>query len=112
MRLKLHFFEGSLVNDCICCVERRGIAGPDGERNFWLVRTEIDTFVGDLPPTKFLILGPGGKAVRLETMEDEIVNSVVIQAMLDLTGQVPDIDSFSWPSVRYFAKGIATKLDN
>jgi hypothetical protein len=112
MQLKLHLGEGSQVGDCVCRVERRGIAGPDGERKFWLVRTPVRIFVNDLPPTEFLILGPGGKDERFESTQDDIVNSIVIQAMLDITNRAPDIDSFDWPSVRFFAKGIATRLND
>ena len=112
MRLKIHFWESSLVPDCICRVERRGIVGPDGTRKFWLVSTKTNKFVADCPATEYLIIGPGGKDDRLENIEDEILNSIGIQAMLDLRGLAPNIDSFDWDSVRYFAKGVATRLDN
>jgi hypothetical protein len=112
MRLKLILLEDSLIPSCICSVERRGIAGPDGDRRFWIVKTKKQyRYVGHLPPTKFLIIGPGGKDQSLDYMKDDVIDGIGIQAMQDLTGLAPKIDSFQWTSVYYFAKGFVFDLD-
>jgi hypothetical protein len=109
MRLKIFLSDGSLVHEFSGKVIRRDIAGPDEGRTFWLVQTDTLRFVEELPPTNFLLIGAGGKAVRLESLDDGVGEGAVIQAMLDWLGRVPEIDSFDWPSVCYFAKGIVQR---
>ncbi len=112
MRIKIFLSDGlSLVHEFFGEVIKRDIGGPDGERTFWLVRTEALKFVDELPATNFLLIGPGGKRERLESLDAGNGESSGIQAMLDRLGRVPEIESFDWPSVCYFSKGAVQRID-
>ena len=109
--LKLHILEGSEIEQCICAVVRTGIAGPDSERRFWIVRTEPQVFVKNYPPVEYLIIGPAGRDEKLEMLQEGVFEAVGIQVMLDTSGRAPEMDAFDWRSVYDFGRGMAIRLD-
>lgn len=108
--VEIYIAEGSIIKRVVGKVVKRGVAGPGG-LDYWIVETPPTVFVEGTAPTSYLIIGPGGRDVRLKKLDTRTFQMAVCHIMLDETGRGRDIDSFDFSTVLDFGRGHITRLD-
>ena len=108
--VRIFIAEGSLVKEVKATVVKRGIRGPGG-LDYWLVETKPARFVQDRPPARYLLLGPGGRAERLDWMDDNPSVPVGCHVMLDDSGLAPELEPFDFSTAYDFGRGHIQRLE-